>query len=63
MPKEAEDAWEGWLNQLDGLTQVPDSYNWPVERNPLEQNQLLQLLKSLQTCWSCGKGRQSKLRR
>jgi len=31
MPKEAADAWEGWLNQLDGLTQVPESYNWPVD--------------------------------
>lgn len=31
MPKEAADAWEGWLYQLDGLTHVPDNYNWPVD--------------------------------
>ena len=31
MTKEAADAWERWLDQLDGLTQVPDSYIWPVD--------------------------------
>ena len=31
MPKEAADAWEGWFNRLDGLTYVPETYNWPVE--------------------------------
>ena len=65
MPKEAADAWEGWFNRLDGLTCVPETYNWPVEvlNDPLEQNQLLLLPKSLQTCWSCVKRRHSKHRR
>ena len=31
MPKEAADVWEGWLDRLNGLTHVPDSYNWPVD--------------------------------
>ena len=32
MPQPASSTWEQWLDKIDGLTFVPESYEWPVTK-------------------------------